>query len=142
MTATMPSRSFAVKRYGRFAASALVVAGCLVAIGYFPTRRIAGDSAVGAMIAGCCVSFLASLIGAIPIALAYGNPARNVMTSMSASMLVRLVALAAFGITALLSGWFDRAPLLIWMGISYMGLLVADTRFALRSLPPRDRAVH
>jgi hypothetical protein len=40
--------------------------------------------------------------------------------------------LFALGFAAVLSGWFERRPLLIWIGIGYLAQLVVDTRYATR----------
>ena len=35
-------------------------------------------------------------------------------------------------LSAALSGWFEQAPLLVWVALSYLVLLVVDTMYAVR----------
>lgn len=118
--------------YLRFAVWAVLTTAVTAGLGYFPTVRLAGRGAVGAMLAGCGASLAASLVGAVPIALApVGSPA-NVTLATTASMALRLLVVLAACLWLALSGWFERGPLLIWVGISYLSLLIGDTRYAVR----------
>ena len=49
-------------------------------------------------------------------------------------MAVRFFVVLIMGVAAALSGMFATAPLLVWLAISYVVLLGADTAFALRAL--------
>lgn len=124
----------ALKRYLHFAAWAIGTTVLAAGLGYFPTVRLCGYSAVGAMLAGCGASLAASLVGALPIALVrVGSPA-NVTLATTASMALRLLVALAACLWLALSGWFERGPLLIWVGLSYLFLLIADTLYAVRVL--------
>ena len=57
-----------LRSYVRFVALAAVSAVVIIALGYLPTVRLAGRDAVWAMVAGCGASWLASCVGAIPVA--------------------------------------------------------------------------
>ena len=119
--------------YLRFLAWAAVVAVAVGAIGFWPTRRLAGEDGVPALIAGCLIGFLSSALGGLPIVLIRDRaPASRVVASMGA-MGVRLLALAVLGAAAVLSGWFARVPLLLWIAVSYAALLGVDAWYALRT---------
>ena len=45
----------------------------------------------------------------------------------------RLLAVVALGAAAVLSGWFARVPLLLWIAASYAALLGVDAWYALRA---------
>ncbi|MCH9650709.1 MAG: hypothetical protein K0U98_20935 [Deltaproteobacteria bacterium] len=104
----------------------------LIVIGALPTERLVGRQAFGAMVAGCCASLLASVIGALPVLLASAKTQRPIVVAFGA-MALRLAVIVGLGLVLLLSGGFPRGPLLMWIGISYVVLLPLDTRFVMRS---------
>ena len=119
--------------YLRFLAWAAVVAVAVGAIGAWPTRRLAGDDGIPALVAGCLIGFLSSALGGLPIALVRNRtPASRMVASMGA-MGVRLLAVVVLGAAAVLSGWFARTPLLLWIAVSYAALLGVDAWYALRT---------
>ncbi len=114
------------------------ILGILMLLGYLPTVRLAGEGAVAAMLAGCTVSVLASLAGAVPIWLATSRPgdrpAQELLPAMLGSIVLRIAAALVLAVAAVLSGWFVTKPMLVWVAISYIGLLVVDVRFAVAHL--------
>lgn len=121
--------------YLRFLAWAVAVAALVAALGYVPTRRLAGEGAVPSMLAGCALGLLASAAGGIPVARSRRLPApapAQRLQAMMLSMGLRFGVLAVLGASAALSGWFERGPLLLWVAISYLALLAVDTRYAVR----------
>jgi hypothetical protein len=123
----------AVHGYLRFLAWAAVIAVGVGAAGFWPTRRLAGDDGIPALIAGCLVGFLSSALGGLPVALIRDPaPASRVIASMGA-MGARLLAVVVLGASTVLSGWFARVPLLLWIAISYAALLGVDAWYALRT---------
>jgi hypothetical protein len=116
--------------YLRFLAWVLAVTAAVALLGYLPTRRMAGDGALPALFAGCAIGVLASALGGVPIALSQGKPPAERLSSVLFAMLVRLAAAVALGSLAALSGRFPQNPLLLWITISYVVLLVVDTRYA------------
>lgn len=117
--------------YLRFLAWAVGVAAAAALLGWLPTRSLGGEGAVRAMLAGCAVSVVASAVGGVPIALARGKAPAARMPALLMAMGVRFGAVVILGLAAVLSGLFDRAPLLIWVAVSYAAQLVVDTRYAL-----------
>ncbi len=86
------------------------------------------------MVAGCGVSLIASAVGGIPFLLDRSGTPGKPMLLVGLSAILRLMVVLALAVTTVLSGWFETAPLLVWVAISYAVLLFLDTRFALRSL--------
>jgi hypothetical protein len=109
-------------------AATLVIAG----LGYLPTLRIAGEDAIVAMLAGCGISFIASGVGVIPVLLALRDPTSNITQAILVSTGLRFIVVLMLTLSIALSGWFETAPLLIWVAISYMALLTIDTLFLVR----------
>jgi hypothetical protein len=118
--------------YLRFLAWTLGLAAIIALLGYLPTKRWGGEGAVRAMLAGCGVTVVASALGGVPVMLFSGAAAGT--TGALAGMALRFGAALVLTLAAALSGEFERGPLLVWVGLSYMVLLVVDTRFALGSL--------
>ena len=119
------------RRYTRFLglAAGLVVALC--AVGYFPTRRLAGEAGVAAMAAGCGISLVAaSLAGFLLTAVAAQTPEARMQRGFLA-MVVRLAVVTVLGIAAALSGAFARTPLLFWMATAYVVLLPLEVKLAI-----------
>lgn len=116
----------------QYAASTLLIALALVAVGFVPTMRNAGGQGVSAMLAGCAVSLIGSWAGAIPLVFSGGGGAAHGANLALASMAVRIFIVAILATAVALTREFALAPLLIWVGISYMGFLIADTWFTVR----------
>ncbi len=131
----MTGRSPAAGGYLRFLAWVVAVTAVLVLLGWVPTRRLGGEGAIPAMLAGCAVGILASALGGVPIALVQGARGSQTARTQAAllSMAVRLGAVVILAVAAVLSGWFPRQPLLLWVAISYVAMLVVDTRYALQA---------
>jgi hypothetical protein len=120
--------------YLRFLVYAVAVGAGLVLLGYAPTRRLGGEEALPAMIAGCVIGILASAVGALPVFLARRSGRWSPLQGMLVSMALRFAAVLAFGLSAGLSGWFASRPLLIWIALGYVAQLPLDTRYATRGL--------
>ena len=117
--------------FGRFAVEMTAAAAGLAALGFWPTRRLAGDEGVAAMLAGCAIAAAAGLAGGV--VLFYGPSAwRRSAAAALAPQLVRLAALALFGAAVALSGAFALKPLLLWIALAALALLVVDTRHAVK----------
>lgn len=119
--------------YLRFLAWAVAVAALVAALSWVPTRRLAGEDGVRAMLVGCALAFFASAVGGVAVARSRraATPAARVPALMAA-MALRFVILLALGAAAGLSGWFARKPLLLGAALSYLALLVVDTWYAAR----------
>jgi hypothetical protein len=127
-------------RIERFVGLATGLSLLLVAVGYVPTRHVGGPGAVPAMIAGCGIGLIAALLAAVPIALGAGAPPMSRVSWALGAMLVRLLGAMALGGLVTLAGWFERAPLLIWLAISYLALLAVETMFTVKLLGGPRRA--
>lgn len=123
----------ALKRYSLFVASTLAACGAVLVVGYLPTRSLGGEAAIAAMVAGCLISVLASLVGGIPVALARRDSLGGIQ-SILASFALRFIVVLAAALAVALSGYFERGPLLVWVGISYLACLVIDTLYALAAV--------
>lgn len=120
-------------RYVRFLGLAVLVEIALIAIGWLPTRRLAGDGAVPAMLAGCAIGLVAAgLAGGVIVATAPATPNARMQTAFLA-MVVRLIVAAMLGIAAALSGEVERMPLLFWLAVSYVALLPLEVKLAIES---------
>ncbi|MAE71724.1 MAG: hypothetical protein CME06_14805 [Gemmatimonadetes bacterium] len=100
----------------------------LASVGYFPTLRLGGRSAVIAMCAGCAVSFAASVAGALP--LVRRKPRDEATMAALMAVGIRFGVALLGGIVLALATTLDRAPLLIWLAVSHLALAVLDVRFA------------
>ena len=116
----------------KFLVLSFVATLIIVSLGYLPTLRIAGNDAINAMIAGCFISFIASGIGVIPVLLAQRETTSNITQAILVSTGLRFLVVLVLTLSIALSGWFETAPLLIWVAISYMALLSIDTLFLVR----------
>lgn len=114
----------------------------MVAVGYAPTKALAGDDAIPAMFAGCLTSAVASWAGAVPVLLArrrqraLASAGTTKALETSAVMLSIVIRFAVVGILALamaIGSGISTAPYLIWVSISYMLFLIIDTMFTLDS---------
>jgi hypothetical protein len=119
------------RRYARFLGLAVAIVLGLCAVGWLPTRRLAGAGAVAAMAAGCGISLLsAALAGWLLIAVQADSPEARMRRGFLA-MVVRLAVVVALGMAAALSGELARQPLLFWLGAAYVALLPLEVKLAI-----------
>jgi hypothetical protein len=118
-------------RYARFLGFAAGLAVVLCAVGYVPTRRLAGPDGTVAMLAGCGISLVAAaLAGWLLTAVGAGTPEARMQRAFLA-MVVRLAVVIVLGLAAALSGQFARTPLLFWMAAAYVVLLPLEVKLAI-----------
>ena len=109
---------------------ALIATG-LVLVGYLATGDADGGAARQAMLAGCALSLLASIVGSLAIVTARsrGVGPANVLGSLA----LRLLTVLPVAAVAAILGWVEPRSFLIWVGISYLAYLFADVRYALKA---------
>jgi hypothetical protein len=118
-------------RYARYLSLAVAVVLGLCAIGWLPTQRLAGPTAIAAMVAGNAISLLAAaLAGGLLIAVGAATAEARMQRGFLA-MVVRLTVVVVLGAAAVFSGEFARAPLLLWMALAYVALLPLEVRLAI-----------
>ena len=120
-------------RYARFLGLSALVALAVLAAGFLPTRRLAGETAIAAMAVGCAISFLAAaLTGVLLVAVDAPTPTDRMRRAFFA-MTLRVVVVALLAVAAVLSGELARRPLLFWLAVSYVALLPLEVRLAVGS---------
>jgi hypothetical protein len=119
---------------GRYLALVAATAAALVLVGYLPTVRLGGEGAVPAMLAGCAVSLVASLLGSAPLLLIRGRTPADGVNAVLGSIVVRLATVVMLAVAVALGGLFANMPFLLWVAISHAALLVVDTLHALGRL--------
>jgi hypothetical protein len=119
------------RRYARFLGVAVAIVLGLCAIGWLPTRRLAGADAVVAMGAGCAISLIAAaLAGWLLIVVGAETPEARMQRGFLA-MVARLGVVVVLGAAAALSGELARQPLLFWIGTAYVALLPLEVKLAI-----------
>src|SRR5262245_12025173 len=124
-SADLPGRAAATRtaRYARFVAVAVAIVLGLAAIGFQPTRRLAGEAALGSMAAGCIVGLVsAGLAGLLLVLVDAETPVARMQRAFLA-MAIRLAAAVLLALAAGLTGEFETRPLLIWIAVTYLALL-------------------
>ena len=124
--------------YPRFLRNAMGILASLFALGYLPTARLAGTEGVRAMAAGCGVSLVGSLVGTVPFLVSRSKTAVEALPAVIGSIALRMVSVIALATAVALSGLFAVKPLLLWVVISHVGLLVADTLYARAQVQSRE----
>lgn len=136
----MPNRTF---RHQYLKLSLISGACCalLMAVGYFPTMRLAGAAGISAMAAGIGASLTAALLGAIPIAMAIGRTPDKVPMAILGATTIRFLVILPLAACLAFCGLFQQTPLIVWIAFSYLILLAVDTLAALWVFKPARRAV-
>ena len=120
-------------RYARFLILALLVVLGLAAVGFVPTRRLAGEEAPAAMMAGCLISLVAAAVAAwLLVVMGVNTPTARIQRAFLA-MVVRLAVVVVLGIAVVLGGELARMPLLFWLATTYVVLLPLEVRLAIAS---------
>ncbi len=130
-----PRQRRPLRRFLGFLCLLILVTLSLALIGWPPTRRLAGEGALSAMLAGVGVSLIASVAGGLPILVAELRRGSAAIRDPLASLAVRLLLALAGAIYVLLLGTVAKTPFLIWVGISYLLLLPVDVRYIVHSRP-------
>jgi len=124
---------------GWFAAT-LAALAVAVAVGWLPTRRMAGEPGLAALVAGCAVALLGAALGALPVlfAVARGGAAKSHVVAARA-MALRAGGTLAGALAVALGTGVARTPFLVWTGVAYGALLVVETRWTVRWLAAGGR---
>lgn len=119
-------------------ASTAAVIVALAAIGYLPTRRLAGDGGLAAMAAGITVAWFGAALGALPVlrAVARGSCDRPVAV-VGQAMALRAGATVVGALAVIFGSELPRNAVAIWIGLAYAALLVVETRWTTRWLSTR-----
>ena len=118
------------RRYVQFLAQSVALVAAVCAVGWVPTRRLAGVQAGAAMLAGCAIDLVsAAAVGWLLIAVPAETPQARMKRGLMA-MIVRLAIVLVLGVAVTLSGEFARSPLLFWLATAYVVLLPLEVRLA------------
>ncbi len=106
---------------------ALVTGLVLAAIGYLPTRNLAGTSGVAAMLTGICVGLVSAAAGMVPPILSLHASAIERQKSSMIGAGLRFLVTILLTVATVFSGFLPRTPLVLWIAIAYLVLLLVDT---------------
>ena len=126
-------RSSSSRSYLRFVLLMTVVVAGLLALGWLPTRNLGGSEAISGMLLGCGLSWLAAVVGGLPqVAFGQREPRDRGIAALS-SLAIRMGLTLMGALVVVLSGLAAPQAFLLWVGISYLSLLVVDVLFVLAS---------
>jgi len=114
---------------------ALVALAAALAIGIWPTQRLAPEAALPAVAAGCGIALAGALLGALPVLRAvargdWGHPYGVVGWAMA----LRAGGTLAGALAVAYGSGLPRRTLVIWVAVAYGVLLVVETRWTARWL--------
>jgi hypothetical protein len=118
-------------RYARFVGLAVAVALALCALGFLPTRRLAGEPGVPAMIGGCAIGLVSAALSGLLLVVVAGDTPETRMRRSFLAMVVRLAAAVALGAAAVAGGVVATTPLLFWIGVAYVAMLPLEVRLSI-----------
>jgi hypothetical protein len=107
-----------------------VVAGLLV-VGWMPTRNLGGPEAISGMILGCSLSLLAAIVGGLPQLGPGRRKPRDQGLAALMSLAIRMGLTLMGALAAVLGGLVAPKAFLLWVGLSYLSLLLVDVLFVL-----------
>lgn len=119
--------------------ASLATAAVVAILGYFPTLRLGGSDAIGAMFAGIAISLIASCIGSAVIGLGGRKDPTKAPQAVLLASTIRFVVTLALTASVVLSDWFEPLAIGLWVGIAYLAMLLVDTIYAVRLLGADDR---
>jgi hypothetical protein len=111
----------------RLALLCLLVVLVISAIGYAPTRALAGDTGVWSLLVGMGIALAAGLAGLLPPVVALRRPPHQRMVGVLTGMAIRFMLTLTLLILALLFGQVSKIALVTWTAIGYLAMLAVDT---------------
>ena len=105
----------------------IAAAGGALAVGYLPTRTLAGPAGVSAMFLGMGIALVAALAGLVPPLLFVQRPPREQLTAVLTGMAIRFILTLGLLIAVMLAGQVHRVSAALWVAIGYVVLLAVDT---------------
>lgn len=114
------------------AVAALVPAVVVAGVGWVWVGDGAGQTL--AVLAGVAASWVASLAGAVPVALALSTEPKRAVNAALASTAVRFLVVLALAAPLLLGGWFPRTTFAAALAGSYLMMLLVDSLMAVRMI--------
>ena len=82
------------------------------------------------MLVGCAVSLVASVAGTMPLLWSRSRTPVEAMPVLMGSIALRLTVVIALAAAVVFLGSLAVKPFLVWVAVSHVGLLVADTLYA------------
>jgi hypothetical protein len=113
--------------YLRLAGLSVAMLAVALAVGFWPTRALAGPTGVAAMVFGGAIALLSALVGLVPAVLTLRSDPRDFHNAALMGMGLRFVLTIGLTVAAVLSGLLARRPLIVWIVIGYLVLLAVDT---------------
>ncbi|MEM7480529.1 MAG: hypothetical protein AAF481_05105 [Acidobacteriota bacterium] len=127
------------RRMLRFALLAAAIAWVIGLLGWLPVRNWVGDVGPPALWAACAASWVASMVGALPMVVGRRAGEPIVVRALAATGL-RLITTLVLGLVFGVGFGLEPRVLLVGLAVSYAALLAVDTWFAL-GLAKADSAV-
>ncbi len=118
--------------YATFAGVGLTAATIVAGVGWTlvgPTR-----AGLEAVLAGCAASWLASCVGAVPVALTITTAPQRAPNAVLAATALRFLVVLALAAPLLVGNWFPRTTLVVSLVASYMLILLTDSLLAVRMI--------
>ena len=121
------------RRYAAFLGLAVVAVAALMGVGFVPTRRLAGESGLPAMLTGCLIGLASAALAGWPLVAGRETTPDARLKRALLAMFVRLGVVGMLGAAAALSGRVATTPLLFWLATSYVVLLPLEVKLAIAS---------
>ncbi|MFH1748944.1 MAG: hypothetical protein ABIG44_18075 [Planctomycetota bacterium] len=122
----IPNNSRTVTAMLRIVLMAGVAAILLLAIGYWPTRILAGSAGLMGMLAGVAVALVGAWAGSLPTLLYISRPAREHPIGILIGLGVRFGVTMGLALAVWLCHVVPEKPLLLWVGIAQCVILGVD----------------
>ena len=142
MTQTLPENKPGVwRRFGMILGIATAALVATMAVGWVPTTRVAGSQGAQAMLIAGAITWVVFLISMIPVLLWGRDDSDPQQTGLAilAATAIRFLLILLVILPIVLLKVVPIRPFLIWIVISYLAVLAADTAALLCFLSrPKD----
>ncbi len=101
--------------------------GVALAAGLVPTRSMGGSEAVSAMLVAGLAGVVATVGGSLPVAWVIQHDPRRVPIMVMGAVILKVFILLLIVVPVGVMGWVPLRPLLLWVALSYVVALVAET---------------
>lgn len=140
MTRNAPTELSLAAAFARLAGIGALAGGCVAAVGFLPTRAIAGGVGVNAMMVGVAVAVVGAWPGLAIMLQAFRVPPVEQVNRILGGLGVRFAVTVGLAVALAFSGLVAAKTAVLWVALAQLAVLAADTSYFVQLLKRHGRS--